>query len=703
MFSPSRQTALLCLLLGCSSLIIADDSEGTAVLEEIIVSGFQPLATDRLPSSTSLINRDDVEAAHTFGLAELLAQQANLTLNSFSATDKTATLDVRGSGATSVSNVLVLVDGIPINAPDLSGADYSALSPSQVERIEVLRGGQSVRYGSGASQGVINIISRRPDNAADHNINSTALGNSFGSHRITAGLYGSSPVQSMSLKLDAANQRGYRDNDRLKGGNASLRHTFDAGNHLTATTSLRWHEDDYQLPGPLPRLALANGSIDRDESIATTAITGKTHVSAVNQALRFQYSDSSASELRLGYRDRENLFALGRDLATLDNAERDRIQIRQRDAELIHSWDSPEHRSHWSFGLAHRRSDYSRSAGGQFTLNTELNAGNLETNAAYIHTRLLLNHWLEFTAGYRREKTQHRFGKLSIVEDENSPLCTSTVIPTGLPPPFDTVVTLSNCPLTRKLAQQERHQWRNEAMKTGLIVSLANGWNGYISAARTFRVPNVDELALAPIDLGPQRADRYEIGLRRRHTTLETDITLFHSRTRDEILFLPTGAMSGTNRNYLRPIERSGGELTLDWRPGEIFSLRGNVGYTDARARTENGEGPEFHWPLAPFMTAGLRLQLRLPGNIDLNTFTRYTDERPDGNDFGSGEFERIHSYSTTRAGIHKRWSTSSGQEISLRLTVVNAFNENYNTIAYSNTVYPAPKRHWSASLNYEL
>lgn len=79
-----------------------------------------------------------------------------------------------GNGTTSVfirgnksEHTLVLLDGAPLNDPSSPGRSYlmENLTTDNVERIEVLRGAQSVMYGSDAIGGVINIITRMGEGA----------------------------------------------------------------------------------------------------------------------------------------------------------------------------------------------------------------------------------------------------------------------------------------------------------------------------------------------------------------------------------------------------------------------------------------------------------------------------------------------------------------------------------------------------------
>lgn len=56
-------------------------------------------------------------------------------------------------------NVLVLVDGIPLNTNRDSSRNLVNIEPSRIERLEVLRGSNAV-YGSGASGGIVSVTTR---------------------------------------------------------------------------------------------------------------------------------------------------------------------------------------------------------------------------------------------------------------------------------------------------------------------------------------------------------------------------------------------------------------------------------------------------------------------------------------------------------------------------------------------------------------
>jgi iron complex outermembrane receptor protein len=70
------------------------------------------------------------------------------------------------------SKVLMLVDGVPVHDPFYSTTQWFKLPMSSVERVEVVRGGNSSLWGNLAVAGVVNIISKKPvDNSAQMDVN----------------------------------------------------------------------------------------------------------------------------------------------------------------------------------------------------------------------------------------------------------------------------------------------------------------------------------------------------------------------------------------------------------------------------------------------------------------------------------------------------------------------------------------------------
>jgi len=91
-------------------------------------------------------------------LPELLSQQVGIFVKGFGGLGQLSTISIRGSTAEQVS---VFIDGIKINTAQGGAVDFSTIPLGGIERIEIIRGGGSSRYGNGAIGGVINIITKQ--------------------------------------------------------------------------------------------------------------------------------------------------------------------------------------------------------------------------------------------------------------------------------------------------------------------------------------------------------------------------------------------------------------------------------------------------------------------------------------------------------------------------------------------------------------
>jgi len=135
--------------------LIADEK-----LEDIqIVSATK--TTQKLEDVTSNINvitAQEIEERHYTTVTEALNSLAGVSFTQNGGLGTTSSLRVRGFDN---SKLLVLIDGIRYNdITSSSGADFSHILVSEIERIEVVKGAQSGIWGADAAAGVINIITK---------------------------------------------------------------------------------------------------------------------------------------------------------------------------------------------------------------------------------------------------------------------------------------------------------------------------------------------------------------------------------------------------------------------------------------------------------------------------------------------------------------------------------------------------------------
>jgi outer membrane receptor protein involved in Fe transport len=69
---------------------------------------------------------------------------------------------LRGLSGKDQARTLVLLDDIPLNKSDAGSVNWNLINRDNVEKIEILKGPASAKYGSGAMGGVINIQTRQP-------------------------------------------------------------------------------------------------------------------------------------------------------------------------------------------------------------------------------------------------------------------------------------------------------------------------------------------------------------------------------------------------------------------------------------------------------------------------------------------------------------------------------------------------------------
>ena len=93
-------------------------------------------------------------------LEDLLAQVVGVQIRRFGGPGGRAEVSIRGS---SPAQVVVLLDGVVLNGGRGNGVNLASVPISQLEAVEVSRGGGALGAGSGAMGGVVELRTRKPD------------------------------------------------------------------------------------------------------------------------------------------------------------------------------------------------------------------------------------------------------------------------------------------------------------------------------------------------------------------------------------------------------------------------------------------------------------------------------------------------------------------------------------------------------------
>src|SRR5438128_407242 len=141
-----------------AALGVATARAQSVELPQIVVSAGQaPMEASRVGASVTVISGEELREKHIPTVAEALRSVPGVEVDQSGGRGTLTQVRIRGDEA---NHVLILIDGIEVNAVADANFDFADLTVDDVERIEVIRGPQSGIYGSNAQSGVISIITR---------------------------------------------------------------------------------------------------------------------------------------------------------------------------------------------------------------------------------------------------------------------------------------------------------------------------------------------------------------------------------------------------------------------------------------------------------------------------------------------------------------------------------------------------------------
>ena len=116
----------------------------------------------KVPANVTVITSKELEKRHVFSLREALAREAGIYVSPMAEVKDGVTL--RGFSG---SDILVMYNGQMLNTAFDGGVNWDSIPLANIDRIEIVRGAASSLYGGHAVAGVINIITKKAEGAAD--------------------------------------------------------------------------------------------------------------------------------------------------------------------------------------------------------------------------------------------------------------------------------------------------------------------------------------------------------------------------------------------------------------------------------------------------------------------------------------------------------------------------------------------------------
>ena len=126
--------------------------------DQIVVTATRtPTSIDRIAASITVLDKAAIDRSQDMGVTELLLRTPGVSIARNGGYGTSTSLRIRGAES---EQTVVVIDGVKLNDPSSTGGGYNFanLLAGDAARIEVLRGPQSILWGSQAIGGVVNIV-----------------------------------------------------------------------------------------------------------------------------------------------------------------------------------------------------------------------------------------------------------------------------------------------------------------------------------------------------------------------------------------------------------------------------------------------------------------------------------------------------------------------------------------------------------------
>ncbi|WP_288392582.1 TonB-dependent receptor [uncultured Herbaspirillum sp.] len=635
------------LIPACWAGASAPTADPTQPLSAVVVSASRfPNDPAFAPVAATVITAEQIREAGIDNANEAIRKLGGVYGRQSIAGPQDFPLDLRGFGTNGDQNMVVLVDGVRISENELSTPLLSSIPIESIERIEIVRGGSSVLYGSGATGGTIQIITRRPQANAGHG---TLLGE-VGSNGLRAGRAALARAwDNMSIDASYAKSQAdnWRDNSRA--------------NQENFTTTVQWFTSDWRF-GLRANLARADfglpGSLSQAQYDANARQTSKPldHGSYDNDSI------TAFLERRFGAFDVAAELAHREKIARstyVSSGSSSQVNIRstQFSPRLRHLIERGPWKNEAIAGIDLAEwSSFNNASYGDSDASQH-------SKALYLRDEIEFDHNARLAAGVRRElftqqSNSGAYGRTSAVNA------------------WDVQASYAPLPLLR----------------------------GFTKIGQSYRLATPDENGFTALPTGavlkPQVSHDLELGATLGNAARQLTLRWFRHRVRDELYYDPTANGGfGANSN-LAATRHQGVELegrvqlseTLDW----------SATYQHINARFDEGDNSGKQLALVPANTLATRINWK-SGQHSADVGARWVDRQRMGNDFAN-TCARMPSFTSFDARYALRVSAWE-----FALTGTNLANRKYYSQAYDcsggavSGIYPEDGRAIKFTARYDF
>jgi len=632
------------------------------VLPPIVVVGSRiGHRAEELPQSVTVITSEQIKASGASDTVQAMEKVGGVYFRKLSGNPAQSEMVMRGFSQNAHGRVLVLVDGQRLNDPDMTSPNWTRIPVASIERIEILRGGQTALYGNYAVAGVVNIITKKGDEPLTSLSVTAGSEDTYGTH-----LHRSGPLGDdfrYAADLDWQKSQGWRANSAYQTYDARVRLEQDWTKRFSSTLGAFYNWNEYGMPG---------------------ALTKEQMRSDPQQSLTLQ---DNARQQTWGF----NLGSTGETLDWGDVSLNIIGQRRLRSSEMV-SWGSEGYTAINSMALnpKYQLEHELRGHRNIFTLGADIGAEELD------YRLTPLSPWvMSADADLKR-----LFGALYL-RDEFFLLETLSLAFTARGEGMRTAIdgVSAGTPLDGSTTD-----WQY-ALDVALLYRPAKGQKYYLRGSTLYRYPFLDEVGSYQgwgpgfnEDLQPEKGWQLEAGLSLDLFDQVTyDLNVYHLSLRDEI------AWSGMQNENLDQTCRNGLETGLTWSLPAWGTLGLNYQLIDAEFADGANKGNEI--PLVPTHVVTLNGEAKVAYGVSLLGTLRAVSSQYLGDDNGNVA-ERLEGYMTLDVGA--RYEPPFLKGFSLLCGCDNVFDTNYATAGFwgwgwGDRFYPANGRTWKLSASYQF
>lgn len=261
------------IVLFASVAAFAEDVD----LDKIVVTASRiDESQDGVSREVDIITGEEIEDSQAEDLAGLLSGITSVNISNYGGMGAVKNIRMRGSTA---AQVLVLVDGRPINSPRDGTVDLSNVPLDNIERVEIMHGPGSSLYGSSAMGGVVNIITKNPPKEGQEAEFTTSFG-TFRTYMEKFSFGAGSKNFGYLLSADYQGSRGFRANSDFEGEDLNAKFVYHPRENNKLTFNTGFLKNRAGTPGPVTapdkddRQRTAKNFFDLDWDLKTDEGTG---------------------------------------------------------------------------------------------------------------------------------------------------------------------------------------------------------------------------------------------------------------------------------------------------------------------------------------------------------------------------------------------------------------------------------------------